>query len=63
MKKEQWVKPELIVLMRNHPEDTLQQAKCKKPHEEIGYNAIWNASCAEKAGPTSTQCFNSSHPS
>lgn len=62
MEKKQWEKPELIVLMRNHPEETLQQLKCKNPNVTIGFNNVANASCAENAGDLD-QCFNSSDPS
>ena len=60
MKKEQWEKPELVVLLRNHPEETLTAEGCKSPQTTMGYNNQWNTSCAEEAGPEGTSCHDSS---
>ena len=59
MKKEQWEKPELVVLLRNHPEETLTQIKCKNPNIGHGFENDTNDACAEFAG-TGKKCFNSS---
>jgi len=58
MDKEQWTKPELIVLLRNHPEETLSQDKCKHPGT-VGSDNTTTPACAEN----NVQCFNSSDPS
>jgi hypothetical protein len=62
LKIDKWSKPEVIVLLRNHPEETLQQEKCKHPFTVEGFNNQWNAACAENAGPAE-QCFNSADQS
>ena len=61
LKIDKWSKPEVIVFLRNHPEETLQQDKCKHPGVQ-GPNNLYNDSCAESAGGGG-QCFNSSDPS
>lgn len=58
MKKETWSKPELIVLLRNHPEETLQGLNCKAP----GFSGVNNtATCANNN--TGVQCHASNNKS
>lgn len=52
-----WTKPELIILMRSHPEETVLTTDCKTP-QATGPNM---RTCA--AGDTQDQCFASNNPS
>lgn len=57
MKKETWSKPELVVLLRNHPEESLQALKCKHPGY-VGANNINPPACADNNN--NNKCMNSS---
>lgn len=53
MAKERWEKPELIALLRNHPEDTLVRCgdSCKNPSAQGSCTCndscvIWSMSCS-----------------
>lgn len=63
MIKEMWSKPELIVLMRNHPGEAVLAPKCKSPNGGEGVGNTYNNSCAETPVPPAVQCFNSADPS
>ena len=43
-----WIKPELIILMRNHPEETLQGVSCKHPGYDGPITQLETPACAEQ---------------
>lgn len=47
MIKEGWSKPQLIVLVRNHPEETVLASGCKTPGRS---GPKWTNSCVNPAG-------------
>jgi hypothetical protein len=53
-----WIKPELIILMRSHPEETVLQTDCKTP----GISGPNDQTCAAGNAPN-PQCFSSNNPS
>ena len=59
MAKETWSKPELIVVLRNHPEETLQQTRCKHPGIAGPGNTSVPPACADNTGTPPQQCFSS----
>lgn len=59
MKKEAWSKPELIVLLRNHPEETLQAVSCKHPGATYGPGNLTGGSCNDNTIKCKTSAIGS----
>ena len=60
MAKQEWSKPELIVLLRNHPSETVLAEGCKRPGISGPGNTSQPPACADNTGTGSRQCFDSS---
>lgn len=61
MAKQSWSKPELIILMRNHPSETVVLKGCKHPGTAGPGNTSQLPACADNTGSGgSVQCFSSS---
>lgn len=60
MAKVIWSKPELIILMRNHPSETVVLTGCKHPGTAGPGNTSQPPACADNTGSGSQQCFSSS---
>ena len=58
--KQSWSKPELIILMRNHPSETVVLKGCKHPGTSGPGNTSQPPACSDNTGSGSQQCFSSS---